>query len=497
VAQIFALKRRRDAAANWQSNNTTLLEGQLGFQTDGGEGGRPLFKFGDGATAWNSLPFVTRKNNLTAVTAPTVGDDVNSYYSVGSLWSDISDPNNPDVYICTDNSVGAANWQQFGGGGGGTTDHAALTNLTWDVSGHIGTANRFAAFGGAGEAIYVQPTGNATRVVVGTAGSASEIAVWDNNGNVVSVPILASAGGVVTNAQRIESKVFNQDSINALGTSPNYTWDLDGGNIAEITLTEDSVLAAPTNVRATEYTLKVTQDGIGLHSLSFDSAYLFPNGSPVIGQAPNQTTYIKFFSDGTALTGVTITNESILELQSFVFAGSDETSDLAVASDVVTFEMPYRFTVVEVRATVTTPSAGSAIQADIKRNGLSILFTPITIDAGETSSVTAAIPPVLNTGTLQDSDIISADIDVVGSTTAGAGIKFYIIGYFSPVSALFPTQPIEIITSDGTLDGQFYYRIIGGTTFDVGLASTVFNLAIPFSFVVKNESGGGNCGERF
>jgi hypothetical protein len=39
-----------------------------------------------------------------------------------------------------------------GGGGGGGTDHASLTNLSWIVSGHTGTAGSLATFDGAGAA---------------------------------------------------------------------------------------------------------------------------------------------------------------------------------------------------------------------------------------------------------------------------------------------------------------------------------------------------------
>ena len=42
-----------------------------------------------------------------------------------------------------------------GGGGGGVSDHTALTSLGWTASGHTGTANRVAGFGGAGAAAYL------------------------------------------------------------------------------------------------------------------------------------------------------------------------------------------------------------------------------------------------------------------------------------------------------------------------------------------------------
>ena len=43
---------RRDTAAHWTSANPVLGASELGYETDTGR-----FKFGDGATAWNSLDY--------------------------------------------------------------------------------------------------------------------------------------------------------------------------------------------------------------------------------------------------------------------------------------------------------------------------------------------------------------------------------------------------------------------------------------------------------
>jgi len=48
------LQLRRDSAANWTSANPTLLEGEIGYETDTGS-----MKVGDGATAWASLAYWT------------------------------------------------------------------------------------------------------------------------------------------------------------------------------------------------------------------------------------------------------------------------------------------------------------------------------------------------------------------------------------------------------------------------------------------------------
>jgi hypothetical protein len=48
------IQLRRDTAANWTTNNPTLALGEMGIETD-----TRKFKFGDGTTAWNTLPYAS------------------------------------------------------------------------------------------------------------------------------------------------------------------------------------------------------------------------------------------------------------------------------------------------------------------------------------------------------------------------------------------------------------------------------------------------------
>lgn len=109
-------------------------------------------------------------------------------------------------------------------------------------------------------------------------------------------------------------------------------------------------------------------------------------------------------------------------------AVSDESTDLTVGAAKVTFRMPFAFTLFAVRASVTTAPTGAALQVDINEGGASILSTPITIDATEKTSTTAAVPAVISDTALADDAEITIDIDAVGSTVAGAGLKVYLIG---------------------------------------------------------------------
>ena len=115
-------------------------------------------------------------------------------------------------------------------------------------------------------------------------------------------------------------------------------------------------------------------------------------------------------------------------IQSFVMACSDETSDITTGTK-VTFRMPYAFTVTAVRASLTTAATGANFVVDINESGSTILSTKLSIDISETTSTTAATPPVISDSSLADDSIITIDVDTIGSTNSGQGLKVTIIGY--------------------------------------------------------------------
>lgn len=108
---------------------------------------------------------------------------------------------------------------------------------------------------------------------------------------------------------------------------------------------------------------------------------------------------------------------------------SDEVTNLTTGAAKLTFRMPFGFVLTGIRASVNTAPVGAAIQVDVNEGGVSIFSTPLTIDAGEKTSVTAATPAVISDATLADDAEITVDIDTVGSTTAGKGLKLVMLGY--------------------------------------------------------------------
>ena len=110
-------------------------------------------------------------------------------------------------------------------------------------------------------------------------------------------------------------------------------------------------------------------------------------------------------------------------------AASDEGTALTTGTAKVTFNMPHAMTLTEVRANVNTAPVGSTILVDINEAGSTILSTKLMIDASEKTSTTAATPAVISDTAIADDAIITIDIDQIGSSTAGKGLKVWLIGY--------------------------------------------------------------------
>lgn len=64
---IIKIQLRHDTAANWTTVNPVLLEGEVGIETD-----TRKQKFGDGTTAWNSLPYDVGSTALQSITSSDV-----------------------------------------------------------------------------------------------------------------------------------------------------------------------------------------------------------------------------------------------------------------------------------------------------------------------------------------------------------------------------------------------------------------------------------------
>jgi hypothetical protein len=101
----------------------------------------------------------------------------------------------------------------------------------------------------------------------------------------------------------------------------------------------------------------------------------------------------------------------------------DESTALTTGANKIRFRMPFAATLLAVRANVNAAPTGSTLIVDINEAGTTLLSTKLSIDASETTSTTAAVAAVISDSSLADDAEISIDIDQIGSTVAGAGLK--------------------------------------------------------------------------
>lgn len=222
--------------------------------------------------------------------------------------------------------------------------------------------------------------------------------------------------------QRFHVKITNTNT----GAS---TLNVNGVGVTAIKRPDGSALSAGDLATGRIYSLKY--DGTNFVVESLD---LLPANDQINGAAGKTTPVdadefgIVDSAASNALKKLTWANLVKAIPQSITIACSDETTNLTTGTSKVTFRMPYAMTLTDVRASVTTAPTGSAIVVDINESGTTLLSTKLTIDASEKTSTTAATAAVISDSALADDAEITIDIDQVGSTIAGKGLKVTLIG---------------------------------------------------------------------
>lgn len=380
---------KRGLAADWTSANPTLASGEWGYEEDTGN-----VKIGDGTTAWISLPYFT---GVSAV------DSVNGYTGVVVLGTD-------DISEGATNKYNATHTGQVIGDEALTLRSEAITDQ--GLKGSI-TGGEFMLLEDGGT-LYKQEITNIApvRSVNGGVGA-------------VTTPHYANTNLTATGNRSHDFAAFSLQETFASGSNSasrgianNLAVDViqDATDISTIHRTKNQInqsVATPAGSNAIN--IKADKIQLTMHA----TAPLELNGA--VGSAGQA-----LISQGAGAAPIWRGVKQVIAL-----ACSDETTALTTGTAKATFRMPYAMTLTGVRCSVTTAPTGSVLTVDINEGGVSILSTKLTIDATEKTSVTAATPAVISDSSLADDSEITIDIDTVGSTVAGAGLKVYLIGYES------------------------------------------------------------------
>lgn len=178
--------------------------------------------------------------------------------------------------------------------------------------------------------------------------------------------------------------------VAGMGGTATGAWALQEDNLARYVLEGNSWQFFEAG---TEVILVLNQDDGGLY------AYAVNDSSP---------------SWQPAVAGGGSSGQKVIQL-----SASDLVTDLISATGVAYCRAPYVMTIDEVRASLIDASSSGAVTIDINVNGSTILSTKLTIDATETTSVTAATPAVISGPGINDDDLITIDIDGAGTDAKG------------------------------------------------------------------------------
>lgn len=105
----------------------------------------------------------------------------------------------------------------------------------------------------------------------------------------------------------------------------------------------------------------------------------------------------------------------------------DTVSTVDIRTKLAFFSVPWTKKLVEVQAIVDTAGTTGPVTVDINKNGTTVLSTKITIDSAETSSETAATPPVISVPSVDKDDIYTIDVDTTRTGTDALGLAVRMI----------------------------------------------------------------------
>ena len=159
-------------------------------------------------------------------------------------------------------------------------------------------------------------------------------------------------------------------------------------------------------------------DGAQIAYGSLSGLPTIPTAADAAPQAPGATAAIGTSTDYAREDHVHQRDSDVI-----VVPVGDESTALTTGTNKVRFRMPFAATLLAVRANVNTAPTGSTLVVDINEAGTSVLGTKLSIDATESSSTTATSAATITDSSLADDAEISVDIDQIGSTVAGAGLK--------------------------------------------------------------------------
>jgi hypothetical protein len=280
------------------------FNGTTGHAHDGTTGNGPKIDLATSVSGF--LPAVNGglggKNNYAATTDPTVGDDTNDGYAVGSVWYNVPDDR---YYVCVYNAAGAAVWleNRFINSSGDFAPHA---NNTKDL-GH--TLKRWKDLFLSGNADIDGSLNVATTTYLGGILTVNANAIF-NVGTTTTISNIDVASGAIDNAA-IGTTVAASGTFTTLSATTSLTAataDINGGSIDGATVGANSHSTG--KFTTLESTGLATLNSVNIDGGAIDGAVIGANsavaGSFTTISSAGQATLASVDINGGAIDGATI-----------------------------------------------------------------------------------------------------------------------------------------------------------------------------------------------
>jgi hypothetical protein len=244
------------------------------------------------------------------------------------------------------------------------------------------------------------------KIATGAVG-ATELAsttVTPNTYNFATITV--DADGRITNAAT-GIPVDNGDRGDITVSGSGATWTIDAGAVTDTKIATSAVTET-----------KIANDAVTAAKIATGAVGADELASTAVTPAEYKIGWLTVDSDGR------LTNAKV-DTMTMIIAASDETTNLATLVAARTFRAPYALTIRAVKIDVNTAPTGASILVDLNNGANPVFTTRPEIEANELTSLDATTQPVLNSTytSVAANEVLTIDIDQVGSTIAGKGLK--------------------------------------------------------------------------